>query len=783
MKLFRKSRRLAAAFALLAAAAAALFAFVPVHADMTILLPERQGGELALLFRSLQQGPANRTVLIGLSPAGQGALESPREISHAFRQALEATGRFDWIANGEIRQDMAAVAPFFDNRYRLNPPLDPAQFSAAGLRAALEQLLSALHGFAAPVVERFMAADPTLRTPKVAALWSVTSARTKQGVWIDEEGRQALLLARTGGAGYDLVEQTGTIAAIRAAAEAMEPKFGRLELALSGPSVIAVESRDLAEAESTRLALISVPLMVGLLLLVFRRLSALPILFLPIGCGFVAGAAATAALFGYVHITTLAFGVTLLGIAEDYPLHLMARVRAGAAADAAARRIWPDMSIAVATTILAFLPLAISSFPGLSQLGVFSVVGLAAAVVVTRWVLPHLIGPPALASKRWGGSLLPSILRANRQRLGLLRIPALLAGVAAVAMLGFRAQPLWQQDLAALSPIPEAVRARDQALRRNLSTADPRYVLTVAGKDVEEALRRSEQILPHLADLRAAKGLDGFEMAALYMPSHAAQQARLAALPADDALRRNLDRAQEGLPFKAGTFEPFLQALAAARGAPPVGPPDMREPALRARLDSLLLRSEDGVKALILLRGLRNPGELRQTVEDTGITGVRYLDLKQSAQTLMNGYRDETLRWISLGAALALALLAATLRSARAVFAVTTPVVLSVAMTAAAMALIGDGLTIFHLLGLLMVAGFGVDYAVFLRKPDGRAEDHEDEAGAVALCTATTFLAFALLATAAVPILAQIGGTVAVGTVFSFLLSLAFSAPRPGRPA
>jgi predicted exporter len=765
---FRHVWRLAAAFLLLAAVAAGLFSVVPTRADMTILLPERGDGDLALLFRSLRQGPANRTFLIGLAPEDVATAADPRALSRAFKDRLEKSGRFEWVANGEFRQDRAAIEPFFAHRYRLNPPLDPAEFSATGLRSALERLLDLLQGVAAPAVAEIMTADPTLRTLSVAALWTPPSAPAKQGVWVDAAGRQVLLLARTGATGFDLAAQDSAMAAVRTAADGLEPAFGKLRLALSGPSVIAVESKTVAEAESQRLILISVPLVAGLLLLFLRRIAVLPVLFLPLGCGFLAGAAVVGAVFGYVHVTTLGFGVTLLGVAVDYPLHLLARTRDIGVAEAA-RRIWPGLLIAVSTTILAFLPLVMSSFPGLAQLGLFSVTGLAVAVAVTRWVLPRLVadrdrapGPPPVPLPRW---------------LRLLRLPALLAGIAATAVLGLRVEPLWQQDLAVLSPIPEAVRARDQALRGNLQVPDPRYVLTVSAKDVEAALQRSERLLPRLAALRDSKVLDGFEMAALYVPSHGAQAARLAALPPETTLRTHLEQAQQGLPFKPDAFEPFLQALAAARAGPPLSPSDFPEATLRARLEPLLVQAEDGIKALILLRGLRNPAELQRAVEETGTTGVRYLDIKQAAQDLMDDYRDETLRWVSVGGALALALLIATLRATRAVAMVAAPVVLSVLITTAVMAQVAGGLSIFHLLGLLMVAGLGIDYAVFLQEKEGEG------VRAVALCAATSIAVFALLATASVPILSQIGWTVAIGSLLSFALGLVFAAPTAERAA
>jgi predicted exporter len=781
MAFIRMALQIAAAFLILAGLGVAVFLLVPIRADMSVLFPEGRSGDLGALYSSLRDGPANRTILMSLAPAEENApLPAPHALSAAFRDALQETGRFDIVANGEARYSKSAIAPFFEHRYRLNPLLDVASFSADGLRAALERLLRELRGFTGGVLQEIMPADPTLRTLAVATHWQPPAAAKRQGVWVDAEAKKVILLARTRGSGTDLAGQAATVERIRQVVKGLEPRFGELTLQLSGPPVIAVASRDVAENESLRLILVSVPLVAGLLVLFLRRFSALPILFLPLAAGFIVASAATAAIFREVHVTTLGFGVTLLGIAVDYPLHLMAHVRAGQRPIAAARRIWGALLIAVATTIFAFLPLAASSFPGLAQLGVFTAVGLATAVAVTRWVLPGLMTATGQADADRGSGM-PSAIHAAL-RFG--RGPALVVGAVALGLLLLRQTPLWQQDLSALSPIPETLKQQDRDLRRDLNVADPRYVLTIAGKDIDEALRRSESLMPHLETLEARGVIASFDMVARYLSSRARQEHMLKALPDAATLGSNLDNALKGMPFKAGTFDPFLQSVAMLRQEGPLTMIGLKGSLLAERLSPMILRSENGIKALVLLRRLRKPAELRGVVEKSGGDGVRFLDLKQSAQDLMDGYRAETLRWVALGAALAFGMLVLTLRSMRGVVAVAVPVSLSVLVTMTAIAEIAGGLSIFHLLGLLMVAGLGIDYAVFLWRAGEQVFDPVETNAAVravALCAVTSFSVFTLLATAAVPVLSQIGMTVAIGTALSLLLGLVFTSPGRGR--
>lgn len=779
--IIRTGFRIAVAFAILCALGAVTITFVPIRADMSVLLPDDGDGDLGALFAGLRDGPANRTILISLGRKdGEGSLDAPRALSLAYRAALEETGLFEFVTNGAMQRDKAALAPFFEYRYRLNPALNPASFTADGLRAALERLLRDLRGFSGGMLQEIMHADPTLRTLDVARLWEPPSTKTQQGVWVDADETHVLLLAQTRSTGFNLSEQAMTIARMRLAAENLAPVFGPLSLQMSGPSVIAVASREVAENESLHLLLVSVPLVAGLLILFLRRFSALPILFLPLGGGFIVATAVTAAIFGDVHVTTLGFGVTLLGIAVDYPLHLMAHVRAGQRPATAARRIWSALLIAVSTTIFAFLPLAGSSFPGLAQLGVFTVAGLATAVAVTRWVLPLLMSPSGQADADWGSDMPSAIHRSLRVG----RSVALVLGAVALALLFLRQGPLWQQDLAALSPVPEALKLRDRTLRRDLNVADPRYVMTIAGRDVDEALRRSESLLPGLQRLAANGTIADFDLVARYLPSRERQEQVLRALPDEDRLRKNLGIALEGLSFKKGSFDPFLQSMAALRQEGPLTVSALSGSPLAMRLSPMILESKDGIKALVLLRHLRDPAELREMIAAAGVEGVRLLDIKHSAQELMDGYREETLRWIAVGAALAFAMLVITLRSVRGVVAVAVPVFLSVLITLAAVAQVSGSLSIFHLLGLLMVAGLGIDYAVFLRRASEQFGDPAETGAAiraVTLCAVTSFSVFALLATAAVPVLSQIGLTVAIGTVLSLLLGLVFTSPGRGR--
>ena len=158
--------------------------------------------------------------------------------------------------------------------------------------------------------------------------------------------------------------------------------------------MFAVAARVLIKHEVMRLSTLSATLITVLLLFVYRSLPALLLGLVPVASGALAGIAAVALGFGAVHGITLGFGVTLIGEAVDYSIYLF--VQRG---PDWRRTVWPTIRLGVLTSIVGFAALLPSDFQGLAQLGLYSIAGLTAAALVTRFVLPHWL-PARLCDPR-----------------------------------------------------------------------------------------------------------------------------------------------------------------------------------------------------------------------------------------------------------------------------------------------------------------------------------------------------------------------------------------------
>jgi predicted exporter len=605
----------------------------------------------------------------------------------------------------------------------------------------------------------------------------------RDGVWFSRDGKRALLVAQTRAPGFDLDAQQRALARVQAAFEQAAQGDRDVRLLSVSPGAFAVAARGEIKRDALRLSLIALGLIAALLLLAYGSPRALALALLPVASGALLGAAAVALAFGAIHGVTLGFGVTMIGEAVDYAIYLFGHMQRGSPPQRALQRLWPTLRLGVLTSVCGFGAMLFSGFSGLVQLGVFSVVGLFAAVAVTRWILPQLL-PQHFGVRSAEALAWPLFVLARGGRRP--RVLLLIATAAGLTWLGVRGAALWNDDLSHLSPVAEADKRLDRELRAELGAPDVRQLVVVSAPSADAALERAERVGGALARLQQAGAIAGFDSPARYLPSSAAQRARRDALPDAQRLRADLAAAARGLPFRTDAFEPFVEQVQAARTRPPLTRAGLQDTGLALRVDSLLVERRGEWYALLPLRGVSDPaalaralaapGESRPVEPGAAEAGAAEpeavaIDLKREADALYHGYRERALAYALLGAGAIALLLLLSLRSARRVWDVLAPLAAAVVATCVALAASGNALTLFHLVALLLVVGVGSNYSLLLERENLRASDPRRTAAAVVLCNLSSVIGFGVLGFAHSPVLAAIGMTVAIGALLSLLFA------------
>ncbi|MCE3223871.1 MAG: conserved rane protein of unknown function [Nitrospira sp.] len=743
-----------------------------VTTDLTALLPQSADRTQELLVGQLRDGVAARLILIALEGAGP---ESLAEASRKVARSLRETSLFVSVNNGDPADFTVERDVLMRHRYLLSSAVTPEHFSAPALRASLERQLQLLGSPAGSVTKATLPSDPTGEVAHILSQFAATEQPSMlHGVWFSPDGTRAQLVAETHAPGFDLDQQAAAVRAIRAAfASSGLPESSRL--LMSGPGVFAVESRATIERDSWRLSLIAVVMVTGLLFAVYRSMTPLFLSLLPVVTGLLVGVAAVHLVFGFVHGITLGFGATLIGEAVDYPAYVLTQVIAGEQLQQTLARVWPTLRLAVMTTVFGALSMLFSSITGLSQLGVLAFVGVLVAGLVTRWILPAL-APRMMRTAPH--QILPVKWAALSASMGGARWMLWLLAFAALATVAVRHQDIWDNDLANLSPISPSSKALDEQLRKNLGAPDVRYLLVINGASKEEVLQRSESTAPLLRRMVDDELLTGFDLPSLYLPSEETQRRRQAALPPSSVLASSLTQALEGLPFRTGLFEPFLQDVEQARMGELVDIINLQPSAFALKVRALLLGSRDQWTGLVPLRAVESASALADRISQTAVPGVIFLDLKAEAGRLVNGYRHQSLQLTALGVVAIMAVLWWGLRDARLVGRVLLPPLLAILFVVTVLTLFGERLSLFHLVSLLLVLGVGLNYALFFNRPFTDEEERRRTWLSLTVCILATLSAFGALAFSRTPVLHAIGLTVGLGAAFSLLAATVLGKQR-----
>ncbi|MCI0754004.1 MMPL family transporter [Teichococcus vastitatis] len=772
-------RRLGVALLLLGLLAAGLFRVVPFRAELSDLLPPAETPAARYLLQELRGGAATTLLLAGIEGAPEPELA---RISRAVGDALRASEQFAFVGNGTQDLPPKERDLLFRYRYLLSAAAeDPSRFTAPALRQRLESLIDGLRSAASPVLAQFGFADPAGAFLDLLRSWLGESrVALRDGVWFaaDAVAPRALVVARGRAPGTDLEAQAAMVAAFETAFAAADP--GPARLMLRGPGVFSAAAAAAVEADVRMISILSGVLIAAFLLWRTRSLLMLAAVAVPLLVGMLAGTALVFAAFGAVHGAAFGFGMTMLGVGADYPMLLVGQRRPGEALGATARRLGGTLGLSALAAALGLTAMLFSGFPLLAQLGLFGAAGLLAGAAATRWLLPCLLPGEAIRAR----PLPPPMIRALRRLRGH-HGTVLLLPLAAAALLVLGG-PRWNDDINRLSPVPERLRQEDAELRRQLGAPDVGTLIALRGADAEAVLRRAEAVQRALDPLVAAGALAGFDSPARYLPSAATQRARQAALPGEEALRAALAEAAAGLPFRATAFDRFLAGIADSRTLPPLTIADLAPaPTLSARL-GLLLSDRDGAwQGLVIPNGLRDLPALSGAVAALNDPDILFVNIKGETEGLVAAATGRALRWVAAGGAAVLLLLWLALRrrlgwaAGLAATALTAlPIGGALLVTLAGLTALGQALNPFHLAALLLAAGVGLDYALFLGVPVAEdAAEGDRNFGAVFNCTATTLLTFGLLSFCATPVLQGIGLCVSIGVAAAFLLALAL-APR-----
>lgn len=500
--------------------------------------------------------------------------------------------------------------------------------------------------------------------------------------------------------------------------------------------------------------------------LAFRSLRPIVLVGLSLLVGTAAAISATAIVFDKVHLITLVFGASLVGVAEDFGIHYFVTRQAMARATppSVMRFLLPGMALALLTSVVAYLALGIAPFPGLRQMALFSAVGLVAAFLTVVFWFP-LLDRGSLRQTRLSTWLADSLSRWPRVR----NDRSTWLALAALAL--FIVPGVWQvrivDDVRQLQSSPPALIEAQRTAGRLLGTPSPAQFVLVRGATPDAVLANEEAVKARLADAMQRGDLQGFVAVSDWVPSAERQRADAALADRQEvAVRQRVAKALGGtIAAPDATNGSAVLALSAWLAHPVSG-----------TLRHLWLdREGSGYASVMLLRGLDKPAVMPGIAEAVNqVQGAEWVDRIADLSGLLRHYRV-LMSWLLLAGAAGVALLLGW-RYGRAGWRALVPTLLAAAFSVAVLGWLHVPLQLFSVLALALLLGVGVDYGIFLLEHPGDGVSWT----AIVLGAASTLLAFGLLALSSTPALHAFGMTMLSGVGAVWVLSPWF---RPAAPA
>ena len=740
-----------------------LLTHIRINTDLTEFLPVDDSISSEIINHQLNEGPGSRSLLLAVSGGSRDERAyASRELTHR----LSESSRFNGINNGEMDLSDNEFKWVFSNRYLLSDRVEESMFSAPALRQALQQRLQELRSPLSVLIKERLSADPTSEYFYILQNWLENGRpSTYQGVWFSQDLLTAIIVAETNAPGWDVRQQGPVIDAIQQTFNDINHS-GRLKLSIYGTGYYSIHSRQLIEKEALLFSLAASLALILIMLFFFRQpefviLSAIPLLSAVIG-----GALVVQLFFSHIHGITLAFGITLLGITLDYPIHVFSHGLH------LSRKFWATLYTGAITTIIAFAIFFFTDINGLAQLGLFTLSGLACAVVVSRWIIPLWANATFVSRKirfkpfRWKPSL------AARSGIFLLTVIFILTVFVAKRL-------EWEDNLSAFSPLPAHLTDRHGWLLEQLGKSEnSRYLIAIHADSVETVLQQTEALTEQLQVFVDKKILQQFDPVTRYLPSQKKQRQRQHALPERNTLQPRLETALSGLPFKPNLFTPFLDEVEKTTQADLLSVSQYENTLIGNKTASLLYRLESRQwLSIIPLTGLDNPEEIGKLVRSQPGNNCLFLDLKNHTSQMVRSFRIQAGERVGISVLFMLTLLLVSIRSLNRLGRIILSLGISIMLTLSLLMVMDIPLSLFHFIALLLVAGIGLDYALFFSMKVGNDEEIISTLTAVSVCALSTTTVFGILAFSNIYVLRAIGLTTMLGVISAYLSTWFFSRP------
>ncbi|PKG55490.1 MMPL family transporter [Shewanella sp. GutDb-MelDb] len=747
-----------------------------IQTDILAMLPKVSEKPLEQrAIAQVEQQLANR-LYIGVISADKNQAVSA---ASALMQQLKSnsTAVFTDISSADISQAEALNAFYFPYRFNLLTDKQQQQLTQNQwpqlTQASLQKLYSAF-GYANSAL---ISHDPLLLYPdNLLALAPKQALSVENAVLVtrlpsnDAKATPryvAIVMAKGLQSVFSPNAQQSQLSALNTAQRAVSAEFAAVDFIHAGALFHAAAATDNAKKEVSSIGLISLIGVIALVWFAFRSIMPLMIAVITLSCSLLFAVVLTLVVFGELHLLTLVFGTSLIGIAIDYCFHFYCERLNHPQQDAnrTSLAILPAISLALVTSIIAYGSLGLAPFPGMQQVAIFCAAGLIGAYLTLVFAYPKLAGAKLNDGQRllefadtYQGFMLKRAIPSSR-------LSTVILLLSTVAFIGVGLSQLKSDDdIRQLQHTPAAIQQQEDTLRTVLSGGTDNQFLLVSGQTEEQVKQALEQLEPILETAQQQQLLGNHFSLSKFLPSEKTQASNYQLQ--QQIYQQHLVEILNRLGIEDSIKQPLADEFTAAKNRYIHVEDFLQSPAGQQLSSMWLMPQQDSdCASIVLLGGIKQLDTLSALFSDN--PNVDLVDKVGDISKVMGHYRQLTLALLVIALITAVSIFTFRFGVKLASIVVSVPGFAAI-LTLSTLGIMHAPLTLFHALALILVFGIGIDYSLFF------AEANQKTRGvmmAVLMSAISTLLAFGLLAFSQTPAISAFGLTLLIGISFTFLLS------------
>ncbi len=558
----------------------------------------------------------------------------------------------------------------------------------------------------------------------------------------------------------EMNQQDLALASIKKISAQFSAEFPDAEMLESGILFFAADAAQSARAD---IQTISTGSMIGVLLLilwVFRgpRALLLPALSIALGLGFAFSICHY--WFGSVHVLTLVFGSSLIGVVVDYALHYF-YFRAHHPQSENRLPLYRALFLSLLTSVIGFGALAWSGLAALQQIAIFAALGL-----VYAWMVVIALGHYLTKGVNAYDGHLQFLVRVALQSFAKLQsrwiLPiAILLLAAGFSVAGFTL-PASDNPRSFFAANPALI-AQEKQVSEWVASHEPASFILVQGDNLQQVYDRIEQVQTLLESGSGDNSSTALPLlgAHLFFPSPTQQQENYQL----NALLYGSENLAGEFIAQQGLNEILANDLAAAYRTQQkqlINPADFFNQRNQL-LPPLWIQTDARISALLLIPKTMDVNSIADKLKP--VSGASFFSAIQDAESAMKDLRQAAVQLLFLALGLMALLLLSRYSLQKTLQLIAIPL-FAVSACLVLLALFNIPLTLFHVMALFLVVGLGMDYVIFIAEMN---ENTVETLSAVTLSSITNLLSFGLLSLSILPAVSAFGAALFIGGCLNYL--------------